>query len=77
VARRGIPVTALDGVAAAVKAGAAAGALDLEWGLIFAIDFNGAEWRARKRDGTGAVICALDPGDLALRMQATLEEGPW
>ena len=62
--------TARDGVAAAIRAGAAAAVLDFEWGLIFAIDFDGGTWTAARRDGTGAPISALSPDDLAIRMRA-------
>ena len=66
-----------DGIAAAVSAGAAAAAMDLEFGLVFAIDFNGAVWRAWRRDGTGSAISALDPGDLEIRVRAAWEGNPW
>lgn len=65
------------GVAAAVEAGAAAAALDLRYGLIFDIDFDGAVWRATRRDGTGTLICALNPDDLAVRMRAAFAGSPW
>ena len=70
-------MTAPDGVAAAVSAGAAAAALDLRYGLVFAVDFNGAVWRAWRRDGTGGEISALEPGDLAVRIEAAWEGSPW
>ena len=59
-----------DGIAAAVRAGAAAAALDLDWGLIYAVDFDGGTWTATRRDGTGTPISALSPDDLAVRMRA-------
>jgi hypothetical protein len=63
-------VSGRDGVAAAVRAGAAAAALDLDWGLIFVIDFDGCRWSATRRDGTGTLISALTPDDLAVKMRA-------
>lgn len=70
-------MTGRDGIAAAVEAGAAAAALELGFGLIFAIDFDGAIWRATRRDGTGTLISALTPGDLAVRMRAAWDGSPW
>jgi hypothetical protein len=67
--------TAQDGIAAAVRAGAAAAALDLDWGLIFAIDYDGGTWTATRRDGTGTLISALSPDDLAMRMRAAWDGG--
>jgi hypothetical protein len=64
-------VTGRDGVAAAVRAGAAAAALELDWGLIFVVDFDGCRWSATRRDGTGTPISALSPDDLAVRMRAS------
>ena len=66
-----------DGVAAAIRAGAAAAALELDFGLVFAVDFDGAVWRASRRDGTGTLISALTPGDLAVRMKAAWNGSPW
>jgi hypothetical protein len=70
-------VSGRDGIAAAVSAGAAAAALDLRYGLVFAVDYDGAVWRAWKRDGTGGVISALNPGDLEVRLRAAWDGPLW
>jgi hypothetical protein len=64
-------MTALDGTG--TDAALAAG-----WVSLFRITCgrNGV-WQAARRDGTGTVICALDPGDLAVRMRAAWEGPLW
>lgn len=56
---------------------AAAEALSAQWGSVFKIGYDGRWWQAERHDGTGTVICALTPDDLAVRMKAALEGSPW
>ena len=70
-------MTGRDGVAAAARAGADAAALELDFGLVYAVDYDGAVWRASRRDGTGTLISALTPDDLAVRMRASLQGSLW
>jgi hypothetical protein len=61
----------------AVNVTAALDALNAGFGAVFDVAFTTGTWRAVRRDGTGSLISALNPGDLAVRMRAAWNGGAW
>ena len=40
------------------------GVLRVQWGAVYAVDYDGRRWRASRKGGTGETLRGLTPDDL-------------